>query len=74
MEPSDWLVGKPIKSKGMKIFNGSLPDAKSFFTAQGLPCQLDYNPADHYIWETSVKIDDPEESMNKIEECFHQPH
>ena len=54
----------------MKIFNGSLPDAKSFFTAQGLPCQLDYNPADHYIWETSVNIDDPGESMKKIEERF----
>ena len=54
----------------MKIFNGSLPDAKSFFTAQGLPCQLDYNPADHYIWETSVNIDDPGESMKKIEELF----
>ena len=55
----------------MKIFNGSLPDAKSFFTAQGLPCQLDYNPADHYIWETSVNIDNPGESMKKIEDRFH---
>lgn len=64
-----------LLSKGMKIFNGSLPDAKSFFTAQGLPCQLDFNPADHYIWETSVNIDNPAESMKKIESlsgAFHE--
>ena len=71
---SDWTVGKPIKSKGMQIFNGSLPDAKSFFTIRGLPCQLEFNPADHYIWETSVNIDNPGESMRKIEDSFHLPH
>ena len=60
-----------MKSKGLKIFNGTLPDAKSFFTDQGLPCQLDFNPADHYIWETSVNIDNPGESIKKIEDRFH---
>ena len=59
-----------MKSKGLQIFNGRLPDAKSFFTKQELPCQPDFNPADHYIWETSVNIDNPGESIKKIEDSF----
>ena len=59
-----------MKSKGLQIFNGRLPDAKSFFTKQGLPCELEFNPADHYIWETSVNIDNPGESIKKIEDSF----
>ena len=51
------------------IYNGSLANAKNFFNDQGLPCKLDYNPADHYIWEISVSIDDAENSKKKIQEC-----
>ena len=59
-----------MKSKGLKIFNGRLSDAKNFFAKQGLPCKLEFNPADHYIWETSVNIDNPGESIKKIEDSF----
>ena len=65
-----WLleqIFKIIQSKGFHIFNGSLPNAKDFFASQGLPVELNFNPADHFIWQTSVNVDSPEESIQKIE-------
>ena len=43
-----------LLSMGRQVFAGPLADAKKFFAEQGLPCQDDYNPADHYIWMTSA--------------------
>ena len=60
-------ISKIIHSKGFHIFNGSLPDAKDFFASQGLQCELNFNPADHFIWQTSLNVDTPEESIQKIE-------
>ena len=36
------------------MYNGPKDDAKEYFTSIGYPCRENYNPADHYIWETSV--------------------
>ena len=32
-----------------------------------MPCQPDYNPADHYIWETSVDSANLVESRKKVD-------
>lgn len=55
-----------LLSLGRQVFAGPLTDAKKFFTEQGLPCHDDYNPADHYIWETSVSVADNETSTKQI--------
>ena len=55
-----------LLSLGRTIFCGSLSGAKTFFADQSLPCKEDYNPADHYIWETSVDKENSEYSENKI--------
>ena len=55
-----------LLSLGKRVFAGPLAEAKVFFTSQGLPCQEDYNPADHYIWETTVSLTDSDGSTKKV--------
>lgn len=56
-----------MRSKGLTLFNGRQSEAKEFFVSQELLCPPNYNPADHFIWQSSVNIDDPEKSIEKIE-------
>jgi len=43
-----------LLSMGKCAYNGPLNGAKDFFSRVGFPCEENYNPADHYIWELSV--------------------
>ena len=45
-----------LLSQGKRVFAGSLDSARAFFASQGLACHADYNPADHYIWQTSFDV------------------
>lgn len=38
-----------LMAEGRTAFLGPVGDALSFFSAQGLPCPPNYNPADYYI-------------------------
>ena len=58
----------------MTLFNGRQSEAKEFFASQELPSPSTYNPADHFIWQTSVNIDDPEKSIEKIEVLTDRPY
>ena len=55
-----------LLSLGKRVFAGPLAEAKLFFANQGLPCQEDYNPADHYIWETTVSLTAVDETTKQI--------
>ena len=64
-----------LLSLGRRIYAGPLKDAKLFFTDQGLPCQDDYNPADHFIWETSVSViavDETTKQINALADAFEE--
>lgn len=60
---SDTLL---LLSMGRCVFLGPKNEAKKFFESTGNPCRENYNPADHYIWETSVLEGKEELSRNKI--------
>ena len=64
-----------LLSLGRRIYAGPLKDAKLFFIDQGLPCQDDYNPADHFIWETSVSViavDETTKQINALADAFEE--
>jgi hypothetical protein len=51
---------------GRCVFLGPKNEAKTFFESIGNPCRENYNPADHYIWETSVLEGKEKASKTKI--------
>ena len=55
-----------LLSMGRCVYLGPKNEAKTFFQSIGNPCRENYNPADHYIWETSVLEGKEEESKTKI--------
>ena len=48
------------------MFNGPIYEAGAFFSAVGFPCKENYNPADHFVWQTSVHEGQEESSKKKI--------
>ena len=51
---------------GRCMYNGPISDAGIFFNSVGYPCKENYNPADHYVWQTSIHEGQEEESKQKI--------
>lgn len=55
-----------LLSLGRCMYNGPKDGAKEYFASIGYPCRENYNPADHYIWETSVVEGQEEECRERI--------
>jgi len=55
-----------LLSMGRCMYNGPISDAGIFFNSVGYPCKENYNPADHYVWQTSIHEGQEEESKQKI--------
>ena len=54
--------------QGRCVYNGPKQSTSIFFRDIGYPCRENYNPADHYIWETSVIEGQEEKCKLKIKE------
>ena len=55
-------------AEGRTAFLGPVGDALSFFSAQGLPCPPNYNPADYYIHTLATIPGQEAESKKKSRE------
>ena len=58
--------------KGRCAYNGPKYQTKTFFNNIGYPCKDNYNPADHYIWETSVIEGQEQLCRSKISSICNQ--
>ena len=56
-----------LLSNGSCVFGGSKNEAASFFSSVGLPCKINFNPADHYIYQTSLLESSRTDFIEKIE-------
>ncbi len=57
-----------LMAEGRTAFLGPVGDALSFFSAQGLPCPPNYNPADYYIHTLATIPGQEVESKKKSKE------
>lgn len=61
-----------LLSMGKNIYHGPKNEARDFFNSIGNPCKENYNPADHYIFETSVLEGKETESKDKINHIWEE--
>ena len=57
-----------LLTEGRIAFLGPINEALSFFASQGMPCPVNYNPADFYIFSLALIPGREVESKKKIQE------
>ncbi len=57
-----------LLTEGRTAFLGPINEALSFFASQGMPCPVNYNPADFYIFSLALIPGREVESKKKIQE------